>query len=366
MTSKTIIIAEAGVNHNGDLALALELVDSAAASGADFVKFQTFKTSKLASQSVSKAAYQKVATAADESQFEMLSRLELSYEAHHALIERCAEKNIAFLSTAFDLDSLHFLEGELALKTLKLGSGELTNGPMLLAAARSGMRLFVSTGMGALAEVEEALGVIAFGLIRRGLPSGRVDFSNVLLEQDAWEALRERVTLLHCTTEYPAAVEDTNLRAIETMRRAFGLAVGYSDHTSGNAMAIAAVARGASVIEKHFTIDRKLEGPDHSASMEPEELAQLVRDIRAVETGLGNGIKQPGRAESRNREIVRRSIVAACDIACGETIKAEHLTPMRAAGSIPAIAFWDCVGLRALRDIPKDAALGRQDLSWDV
>ncbi|MEO1987387.1 MAG: N-acetylneuraminate synthase [Martelella sp.] len=366
MNSRTIIIAEAGVNHNGDTALALELVDRAAEAGADFVKFQTFKAARLASKSLSKAAYQQVTTDAGETQFEMLSRLELSHEAHRVLMERCAEKGIAFLSTAFDLESLGFLADDLGLKTLKLGSGELTNGPILLAAARSGMRLFVSTGMGSLAEVEEALGVIAFGLMREGAPSSRADFAEVLLEPAAWEALRERVTLLHCTTEYPAAVEDTNLRAIETMRQAFGLSVGYSDHTEGNAMSIAAVARGAGVIEKHFTLDRTMDGPDHAASVEPDELARLVRDIRAVEAGTGTGIKQPGPAEIRNRASVRKCVVATRAIPAGQIIQAGDLTAMRAAGPIPAIALWDCVGRRARRDLPEDTVLDWEALSWDV
>ena len=208
--------------------------------------------------------------------------------------------------------------------------------------------------------------MIAFGLIRQGEPSGRADFSEVLLEPAAWAALRERVTLLHCTTEYPAAIEDTNLRAIDTMRQAFGLSVGYSDHTEGNAMSIAAVARGASVIEKHFTLDRTMEGPDHAASVEPDELARLVRDIRAVEAGLGTGIKQPGPAEIRNRQIVRKSVVAARAIAAGRIIEAGDLMPMRASGPIPAIALWDCIGRRARRDFAEHTALEWEALSWDV
>jgi N-acetylneuraminate synthase len=366
MTDKprTIVIAEAGVNHNGDINLALELVDKAAEAGADFVKFQTFKAGKLASGSASKAAYQKTTTDAGESQLEMLRRLELAPESHRILIDRCAQKGIAFLSTAFDLDSLAFLADDLGLKTLKLGSGELTNGPILLAAARSGMELMLSTGMGSLAEVEEALGVIAFGLLREGDPAGRMDFAEVLLEPAAWEALRKRVMLLHCTTEYPAAVEDTNLRAIDTMRQAFGLSVGYSDHTEGNAMSIAAVARGASVIEKHFTLDRTMEGPDHVASVEPDALADLVRGIRAVEAGLGNGIKRPGVAEIRNRPVVRKCVVAARDVPAGRIITADDLTTKRAGGAIPGIRLWDCIGRRARRDLAEETALEWEAMTW--
>lgn len=366
MTSKrrTIIIAEAGVNHNGNLDVALDLVDKAAEAGADFVKFQTFKASSLASPSAAKAAYQKNATDADERQVDMLRRLELGNDEHRVLVDRCNKKGIAFLSTAFDLDSLAFLSDELALKTLKLGSGELTNAPILLAAARSGMNLLVSTGMSSLAEVEEALGVIAFGLMREGEPAGRADFSDVLLDTASWAALCERVTLLHCTTEYPAAVEDTNLRAIDTMRAAFGLAVGYSDHTEGGAMSIAAVARGARVIEKHFTLDRTMDGPDHAASVEPDELSQLVRDIRAVEVGLGSGVKQPCAAEVHNRPIVRRSVVALRDLPAGHTIGRGDITTKRPLVGISAMEFWDCIGGRLSRPVVKDTALLSKDLSW--
>ncbi|HCZ01554.1 MAG: N-acetylneuraminate synthase [Rhodobacterales bacterium RIFCSPHIGHO2_02_FULL_62_130] len=362
--TRTIVIAEAGVNHNGDLELALELVDRAAEARVDFVKFQTFKASKLATKAAPKAAYQKATTDADESQLDMLRRLELTPTDHRVLIERCTEKGIDFLSTAFDLDSLAFLADDLGLNTLKLGSGELTNGPILLAAARSGMSLLLSTGMGSLAEVEEALGVIAFGLMHLGTPTGRTDFAEALLHPTAWAALRERVTLLHCTTEYPAAVEDTNLRAIDTMRQAFGLRVGYSDHTRGNAMSIAAVARGASVIEKHFTLDRKMDGPDHAASVEPDELAQLVRDIRAVEAGLGSGIKQPGPAEIRNRPIVRKCVIAARHITAGRTIVPDDLATKRGEGAIPAIALWDCVGRRARRDLAAETAFDWEAMTW--
>ncbi len=349
-TTKTTIIAEAGVNHNGSLELAVDLVDKAAEAGADFVKFQTFKAVRLASQSASKAAYQKTTTEATESQLDMLRRLELAPEAHRFLIDRCAQKGIAFLSTAFDLDSLAFLAGDLNLKTLKLGSGELTNAPILLAAARTDMQMILSTGMGSLAEVEEALGVIAFGLLRSGLPSGRADFASALLDPAAWQALRQRVTLLHCTTEYPAAVEDTNLRAVDTMRQAFGLQVGYSDHTEGNAMSIAAVARGATVIEKHFTLDRSMDGPDHAASVEPGELARLVQDIRMVEAGLGNGIKQPSAAEVRNRPIVRKSLHAARDIAQDETFGQDDVLALRPGTGISPMSLWDLLGRKADRD----------------
>jgi N-acetylneuraminate synthase len=360
----TIVIAEAGVNHNGELDLAIELVDRAAEAGADFVKFQTFRATELASATAAKATYQKKTTDAGESQLEMLRRLELTPEDHRVLVDRCTEKGIAFLSTPFDLDSLVFLVDDLALEMLKLGSGELTNAPILLAAARSGVKLLISTGMGSLSEVEEALGVVAFGLTRDGDPAGRADFAEVLLDSAAWNALRERVTLLHCTTEYPAAVADTNLKAMDTMRGAFGLPVGYSDHTEGDAMSIAAVARGAVVVEKHFTLDRGMKGPDHAASVEPDELAALVRDIRAVEAGLGNGIKEPGTAEVRNRTVARKCMVAARDIPAGHVLSEADLAVKRAGGPISPMEFWECVGKRSLRAIAKDHPLQPEGLAW--
>ena len=364
IANRTLIIAEAGVNHNGDLAMALALVDKAAEAGADYVKFQTFKATKLASASAKKASYQTRTTDGAESQLAMLHRLELSVADHEMIMARCAEKGVRFLSTPFDLDSLALLTETFALPEIKLGSGELTNAPLLLAAGRSGVRIILSTGMGSLSEVEEALGVLAFAMCREGQPEGRADFARVLLDPAVWPVLAERVTLLHCTTEYPAAVQDTNLRAIDTMRQAFRLSVGYSDHTEGNAMSIAAVARGASVIEKHFTLDRTLEGPDHAASVEPDELADLVRGIRAIEAGLGTGIKQPGPAELRNRPIVRKCVVVARGIAAGQIITPEDLTTKRADGAIPAIEFWDCVGRRARRELAEETPLDWDAMTW--
>ena len=361
--TRTIVIAEAGVNHNGDAKLALELIDRAAEAGADYVKFQTFKATEVASAIAAKADYQKRHTLAEETQLDMLARLELSYESHHALVERCRARRVGFLSTAVETESLRFLAEVLRLDTIKVGSGELTNAPVLLAAARSGARLLLSTGTGSLAEVEEALGVIAFGLLREGEPARREDFTDALLEPAAWSALRERVTLLQCTTEYPAAIEDTNLRAIDTMRAAFGLPVGFSDHTEGNAMSIAAVARGAGVIEKHFTLDRTMSGPDHAASIEPAELAELVRGVRAVEAGLGNGIKQPSAAEVRNRAIVRKSVVLTCELPEGHVVRADDITVKRVGTGITAMEYWDCLGRRLTRPVNRDMPLMPGDLA---
>lgn len=357
MTASTLIIAEAGVNHNGDLTMALELVDKAAEAGADYVKFQTFKATKLASANAKKASYQTRTTDEAESQLAMLQRLELSVGDHETIMARCVEKGVRFLSTPFDLDSLALLTETFALPEIKLGSGELTNAPLLLAAGRSGVRIILSTGMGSLAEVEEALGVLAFAMCSEGDPKGRADFAEVLLDPAVWTVLAERVTLLHCTTEYPAAVEDTNLRAMETMRRAFGLKVGYSDHTVGEAVSIAAVALGASVLEKHFTLNRTLPGPDHAASLEPNELVSLVRGVRMVERALGTGIKQPGAAEVANRAVVRKSLLAARDLPEGHVLTRDDIVVKRPGDGMSPMALWAMVGRVTTRAVTKGEAL---------
>lgn len=344
MTVSTVIIAEAGVNHNGNLKMALELVDRAAEAGADYVKFQTFKATNLASTSAKKAKYQNLTTDSSESQLAMLERLELSLENHEAIIKRCNDKGVRFLSTPFDFDSLSLLTSTFGLTEIKLGSGELTNAPLLFAAGRTGAKVILSTGMGSLSEVEDALGVLAFAICRVGQPSGRSDFSEVLLDPSVWPILAERVTLLHCTTEYPAAVEDTNLHTMETLRRAFGVKVGYSDHTMGSAISLAAVALGACTLEKHFTLDRSLPGPDHKASVEPEELTRLIQNIRAVECALGNGIKQPCAAEAANRSVIRKSLLAARNLSKGHKLTIEDIVIKRPGDGISPMELWDVVG----------------------
>jgi N-acetylneuraminate synthase len=343
MSTRCLIIAEAGVNHNGHIDIALDLVDRAADAGADVVKFQTFRSSELASGSAPKAGYQQRSTQASESQLDMLRRLELSQSSHHAILKRCEERGIGFLSTPFDLPSLDFLTKDLRQTRVKLGSGELTNGPLLLAAARSGASIILSTGMSNLSEVEEALGVLGYG-ITGGLAPCRAAFANVLHDAATWEVLRERVTLLHCTTEYPAPVEEINLRVLATLRHAFGLSVGYSDHTLGNTVSFAAVALGATVIEKHFTIDRSLPGPDHAASLEPGELIDLVRGIRSIEQALGTGIKQPGRAELQNLVVARKSLTAARNLPAGHVLTEADICTKRPGAGISAMDFWDAQG----------------------
>ncbi len=354
---RVVVIAEAGANHNGDLKLALDLVESAADARADFVKFQTFKTEKLVTRAAKKAEYQLATTDPEQSQREMLAKLELSQEDHHRIVEKCAECNIQFLSSAFDADSLKFLCRDLGMKVVKLGSGEVTDAPLLLNAARSDATVILSTGMSLLSEVEQALGVLAYGYTSKLTPESDRDFSDALMAPDSWAILKERVVLLHCTTEYPAPVAQTNLRAIDTLRTAFGLRVGYSDHTEGNLMSFAAVARGAKVIEKHFTIDKRLEGPDHKASVEPDELRDLVDGIRAIELGLGDGLKYPGKAEIKNRPIARKFLVASRKIYKGSLITAADLTTKRVGDGITGVHLWACIGKRASCDIEADTPI---------
>jgi len=339
--------------------MALALVDAAAGAGANAVKFQTFKADNVISAGVEKAEYQKQATDSGESQLEMLQRLELSHDLHHELFDHCRKKGIRFLSTPFDANSLRFLVDDLKLDTLKIPSGEITNGPLLLQAGTSGCDIILSTGMSTLDEVTEALGVLAFGLTGGEQPSPdafRDDFNS-----DAGKkALREKVTLLHCTTEYPAPFEDANLSAMDTMRDAFGLRVGLSDHTPGIAVAIAATALGASVIEKHFTLDRSLPGPDHQASLEPNELKEMIEGIRAVEQSLGDGNKQLQPSEVKNKAIVRKSLVALEPVKAGEPFTEDNLGVKRPGGGASPMEYWDRLGKPADRDYAANAPIDQK------
>lgn len=342
------IIAEAGVNHNGKLELARELVDRAADAGADAVKFQTFDAKKLATGVAPKASYQQRTTNPAESQLEMLRKLELPHEWHWELRERAHSHGIEFLSTAFDAGSLTFLE-ELDMPFYKVPSGELTNGPLLWQFARQGRPLVVSTGMATMSEVEQALVVIAHALNAEDEP---VDIAEVWRgwSDPAWRgSLLGRVTLLHCTSEYPTPMQECNLRAMDTLR-AFGLPIGYSDHTEGILIPVAAVARGATIIEKHFTLDRSMLGPDHKASLEPHVLAEMVRQIRDLHMALGDGAKCPQPSEWSTRQAARQHVVAACDIAAGEVFERDDLTTARNGGfGPPAIALWGLIGSIAVR-----------------
>jgi N-acetylneuraminate synthase len=340
------IIAEAGVNHNGDPDMAFQLVDAAVEAGVDAVKFQTFKAEYLVTKSAVKADYQQQATDLNESLFVMLKRLELAHETHYKLIAYCKEKGIEFLSSAFDAESLDFLTNELGLKTLKVPSGEITNGPLLLAHAQTGCDLIVSTGMATLGEVEEALGVIAFGLMsdRDAKAPSRAAFHEAYFSSHGQQLLQEKVMLLHCTTEYPAPYEDINLSAMRTMRNAFGLKTGYSDHSEGITVPIAAATLGSTLIEKHFTLDKTLPGPDHKASLEPSELKEMVIAIRAVEQAVGYGLKSPMPSELENLPVARKSLVASQVIKAGETFTCENLTVKRPGTGISPMEYWDLLG----------------------
>jgi N-acetylneuraminate synthase len=353
MAHRTLFIAEAGVNHNGSPELALQLVDAAADAGADVVKFQTFQAERLVTAAARKAEYQARNTGESGRQLDMLRRLELAPTHHHMLLARCRERGIGFLSSAFDEVSLDFL-ATLDMPAVKIPSGDITHAPMLLKAARLRRPMIVSTGMSTLADIETALGVIAYALTRPGAPSGRADCEAAFASEAGRAALDGYVTLLHCVTEYPAPPEAVNLLAMDTIRHAFGLPVGYSDHTTGSAVALAAVARGATVIEKHFTLDRRLPGPDHAASLEPDELRRLVADIRTIEHALGNAIKAPAAAELTNRAIARRSIVAARPIARGEALSIDALAFKRPGTGMPPTTCWDLLGRPASRDYEPD------------
>jgi N-acetylneuraminate synthase len=352
--NKVYIIAEAGVNHNGDADLAIKLVDAAAAAGADAVKFQTFRADHMAAAAAPKAAYQIEATDANESQLEMLRRLELPPALHHHLVKRCDEKGIDFLSTPFDLESLDFLVNELDLRTLKIPSGAITNGPLLLAAARTGRDLILSTGMSTLNEVRDALGIFAFGYTAGDTAPSKQAFANALRSDAGRDSLDRHVTLLHCTTEYPAPVNDVNLRAMDTLAEYFSLKTGLSDHTPGITVAIAAAGRGARVIEKHFTLDRTLPGPDHRASIEPEMLSKMVEGIRQVETAIGDGIKQPAPSERKNIAIARDSLVALKPVKKGEVFNEDNLGVKRPGTGISAMEYWSWLGRAARRDFAAD------------
>lgn len=342
--SNVYIIAEAGVNHNGELDLARQLVDCAAEAGADAVKFQTFDAMKLATRAAPKANYQQRTTDAAESQLEMLRKLELPREWHWELRERAHLRGIEFLSTAFDAGSLAFLE-ELDMPFYKVPSGELTNGPLLWQFARKGRPLVVSTGMATISEVEQALAVIAHAFNAAAEPADIAEIWRGWSDPSWRTSLLGRVTLLHCTSQYPTPMQECNLRAMDTLR-AFGLPVGYSDHTEGILVPVAAVARGATFIEKHFTLDRTMPGPDHKASLEPLELTQMVRQIRDLQLALGDGAKCPQPSEWNTRQAARQHVVAARDIAAGTVLERDDLTTTRNGGDgLPATALWGLIGV---------------------
>lgn len=351
------IIAEAGVNHNGSLEKAFQLIDVAADSGADIVKFQSFRADKLASKDAPKAEYQIENAGAEETQYEMLKRLELSEADHAKLIEHCAQKKIEFLSTPFDIDGLKMLVDQFGVRTIKLGSSELTNAPTLLAAAQTGHDVIFSTGMGNLDEIKEALGVLAFGYLQKDKTPSRAAFSEALMHPEAAKILRDKVTILHCSTAYPTPYADVNLNAMKTISDEFGVGVGYSDHTLGIEVSIAAVAMGACVIEKHFTLDRNLPGPDHLASLEPDEFKAMVCAIRNIEDAMGSGIKEPAEAEKINMHMARKSLVAVSEINEGDEFTSDNIAIKRPASGNSPMEYWDILGKRADKTYKPDESL---------
>jgi len=328
--NKVFIIAEAGVNHNGSIELAKNLIDVASNAGADAVKFQTFKAENLVSKNAQKAAYQKKTTDADESQFDMIKKLELDLDTHKELMAYCQKINIMFLSTPFDHESIELLH-DLGLQIFKIPSGEITNLPYLRQIGKRNRKVILSTGMADIGEIENALDV----LINSG-------------------TRRENITVLHANTMYPTPMEDVNLKAMNTIGNTFDVAYGYSDHTLGIEVDIAAVAMGATVIEKHFTLDKTMKGPDHKASLEPEELKAMVQAIRNIELALGSSLKKPSKSEKPNMEIARKSIIAKQVILKGEIFTEENLTVKRPGSGISPMRWDEIIGMKAHRDYDKD------------
>lgn len=356
MEKRVYIIAEAGVNHNGSLRRAGEIVDAAWAAGANAVNFQTFRAEDVVTSYCGKARYQKAGTEKGQGRLEMLKRLELDEKAHRALMSHCAQRGIEFLSTPFDLKSVELLV-RIGLKRLKLSSGEITNAPLLLKAASTGKPIILSTGMSTLAEVGDALGELAFGYLGAVRAPCVKAFKKAYASGAGRDALKGKVILLHCTTVYPAPFRDVNLRAMDTLRSAFSLPAGLSDHTEGTAVAIAAVARGASVIEKHFTLDKLLPGPGHLASLEPDELKDMVRAIRNVEDALGSPVKKPAPGEIENMAAVRKSLVASRNIKKGELFAKDNIAAKRPGNGVQPFFYWEFLGKKADKDFKKDEFL---------
>ena len=327
---RVFIIAEIGVNHNGSLDLAYKLVDAAAETGVDAVKFQTSKAENVISLYATKAEYQKDATGKKESQLEMVKKLKLEYSAHLNLIDHCAKKKIKFLSSPFDLQAIEDLN-DWGLGILKIPSGEITHLPYLRKIGRLNKNIILSTGMADLSEVKTAMNILTKSGTRK-----------------------ENITILHCNSEYPTPFEDVNLNAMLTIRDELGVKVGYSDHSLGIEVSIAAVALGAEIIEKHLTLDKNMEGPDHKASLEPDELKSMVKSIRNIEKSMGNGIKNPSSSEFKNRAIVRKSIVALRTIKKGECFSEENITAKRPGTGISAMRWDEVLGLKAKRDFSMD------------
>lgn len=328
--STVFIIAEAGVNHNGDIVIAKKMIEVAAQSGANAIKFQTFRAENLVTRRAAKADYQVESTGNSETQYEMLKKLELTPDNHLELMAHCRNRNIEFLSTPFDLKSIDMLE-KIGMSIFKIPSGEITNLPYLKKIGSMNKEIILSTGMANIGEIETAIDI----LTNAG-------------------TTKNKISVLHCNTEYPTLFRDVNLRAMLTIKNTFGVRVGYSDHTPGIEVSISAVALGAEIIEKHFTLDRNMEGPDHAASLEPDELKKMVDSIRNIELALGNGIKKPSASEAKNIEAVRKSIVAIKDIKAGEILTEENIGVKRPGKGISPMKFYEMIGKKAIKDFKQD------------
>ena len=350
---KVFIIAEAGVNHNGSYILAKELIDIAKKSGADAIKFQIYKTENYVSINASQATYQKRNGNPNESQFHLIKKYELSYNDHYRLSKYCKRKGIIYLATAFDLESLHFLVNKIKVKYLKIPSGEINNGLLLLHNSYKKKKIFLSTGMATVKEIEDALKVIAFGLLGKKNISKR-NFEKAYKSKAGQMLLKKYVTLLHCTSSYPAKFKDINLQAINTLSRTFKLNVGYSDHSSGILVPLLASNMGITVLEKHFTKSRKLAGPDHKASLEPWELVEMVKNIRSMPLIFGQAKKFTTKSEQNVKKVARRSIVALQVIKKGEIFNVNNIGVKRPEGGKSPMSYWDILGKKSKKNYNQD------------
>ena len=357
LNTKIKIIAEAGVNHNGDISIARDLVDIAYEAGADIVKFQTFKANNLVTSDAKMAKYQQINTGKSESQLDMLKRLELKYEDHHELKEYALKLGIEFLSTAFDSHSLNFLVQEIGLHRLKIPSGDITNGPLILEHAWTKLPIILSTGMSDLDEIQQALKVICYGYMTEKNRINQIDFNKIeeLYSSEAGrEIIKQKVTILHCNTEYPTPLKDVNLASMDVIQNKFNTCVGYSNHTLGIDASLYAAARGASVIEKHFTVSRNMNGPDHLASIESKELTSMVKKIREIELIIGEQKKSPSVSEIQNKVIARKSIIASRNIKKGSIIKPIDLIIKRPGSGLSPMKYWKLLGTTAKKDYKKE------------
>lgn len=356
---KVFIIAEIGVNHNGQLDLAMKLIDTAKECGADAVKFQTFKAESLVTAYAEKADYQKENDAGSSTQLEMLKRLELSFEDHFKLKAYCEKQGIEFLSSAFDFECLNFLINDLKLQTIKVPSGETANYPFIYELAKSGVKAIVSTGMFEMSEIKTALSVMTKGY--KNQPMDIKSLDQISLGEIS-NTLKDKISLLHCTTAYPCTPEDANIRVVETFKNTFKVPVGFSDHTQGFAAAMASVSLGATVIEKHITLDCNMEGPDHKASLDPAAFRNYVSLIRETEKVLGSSEKKPTPIEFKNRVFARKSVVAKKEMKAGDVFSIENIDLKRPGSGMSPLYYWDIIGKKAARDLKKDEMILEKDI----